>query len=248
MKLDKANMKWSTYALGDHAFVFALDEKVNENIVHQISVLNDFIHALQFPFIKDLIPAYYTLTIIYDIEKFYAYAESKYNTNHLDHFGKDILNEFFQIPTSTNTDQQTRLLKIPVCYDLEFGIDLKSMAIDKKMSVDSIIQTHIQTTYSVYCLGFLPGFAYMGSVDALIQTPRHNKPRSKVCAGSVGIAGVQTGIYPMDSPGGWQIIGRCPLKIFDKDTNILAKFKVGDRIQFYPISKNEFDTMNQHNS
>ena len=92
----------------------------------------------------------------------------------------------------------------------------------------------------------MPGFAYMGDVNTKIQTARHAQPRKNVSAGSVGIAGAQTGIYPMHSPGGWQIIGRTPMKIFDKDPSILSKFKMGDSVKFYPITLAEFDSLNQN--
>ena len=96
-------------------------------------------------------------------------------------------------------------------------MDLNTMAAQKQMSKEEIIQLHTSTTYRVYMIGFLPGFAYMGEVDEQIAFPRKAQPRTKVEAGSVGIAGIQTGIYPLDSPGGWQIIGKTPLKIFTKE-------------------------------
>jgi len=98
----------------------------------------------------------------------------------------------------------------------------------------------------VYCLGFLPGFAYMGKVNTKIQIARHASPRKEVMAGSVGIAGEQTGIYPMNSPGGWQIIGRTPLKIFDPNPSVLGKLQAGDRIQFYPIDFAAFEKLNEY--
>jgi KipI family sensor histidine kinase inhibitor len=92
----------------------------------------------------------------------------------------------------------------------------------------------------------MPGFAYMGDVNTTIQMARHPQPRQNVSAGSVGIAGAQTGIYPMHSPGGWQIIGRTPIKIFDKNPKVLSKFKMGDSVKFYPITRAEFDKLNQN--
>ena len=115
-----------------------------------------------------------------------------------------------------------------------------------KNSIEGLIQQHTATTYHVYCLGFLPGFAYMGDVPSKIQLPRQASPRAKVLAGSVGIAGKQTGIYPMDSPGGWQIIGRTPLKIFDPNSARLTLFKAGDQVQFKAISLEMFHQLNKH--
>jgi inhibitor of KinA len=133
-----------------------------------------------------------------------------------------------------------------VCYDERFGIDLENIVSKNKISIEEIIKIHTEETYLVYCLGFLPGFAYMGKVNTAIQIARHATPRKEVFAGSVGIAGMQTGIYPMNSPGGWQIIGRTPLKIFDKDPAILGKLSAGNRIQFYPIAFAEFEKLNEY--
>ena len=116
-----------------------------------------------------------------------------------------------------------------------------------KISVEEIIHLHASTTYRVYMLGFLPGFAYMGMVDEKIATPRKQFP-APVEAGSIGIAGRQTGIYPLNSPGGWQIIGRTPLKLFDKEKNDPTLFKTGDTVQFYSITKDEFENSKSGNA
>ena len=141
---------------------------------------------------------------------------------------------------------ENEIIRIPVCYDKRFGIDLENISKRNKISAEKIIEKHSEEIYRVYCLGFLPGFAYMGKVKEQIQIARHPRPRQEVLAGSVGIAGLQTGIYPMNSPGGWQIIGRTPFKIFDPNPNILTKIKVGNRIQFYPITLMEFENLNEY--
>ncbi|MFN5987596.1 MAG: 5-oxoprolinase subunit PxpB, partial [Chitinophagaceae bacterium] len=130
-------------------------------------------------------------------------------------------------------------IEIPVCYHPTFGIDLAKIAAEKNKDVEEIIQIHCSKIYRVFCLGFMPGFAYMGEVDKSIQSPRHPKPRPFVDAGSVGIAGSQTGIYPSDSPGGWQIIGRTPLTVFDPIH--LALLNPGDLVRFRAITKEAFD-------
>jgi KipI family sensor histidine kinase inhibitor len=134
------------------------------------------------------------------------------------------------------------LIEVPVCYDQSLGIDLEAAAKIANCNIEALIQEHTAHIYTVYCLGFLPGFAYMGDVPKKIQLPRHAKPRASVVAGSVGIAGKQTGIYPMDSPGGWQIIGRTPLKIFD--TIKLSLFQAGDQVKFNPIDLALFHELN----
>ena len=146
---------------------------------------------------------------------------------------------------------------IPVCYDKEFGWDLHHLAATKNISVDEVIQIHIAKSYKVYMLGFIPGFAYMGELDEKIAAPRKPQPIN-IVEGSVGIAGKQTGIYPLASPGGWQIIGRTPLKLFKAPSNLPqgeasgdsdnletlnnspTLLRAGDTVQFYSITKNDF--------
>lgn len=139
------------------------------------------------------------------------------------------------------------LINIPVCYDKEYGPDLDFVALKNDISVEEIIQCHLATTYRVYMLGFLPGFAYMGLINEKIVSPRKQYP-APVEAGSVGIAGKQTGIYPFKSPGGWQIIARTPLKLFDKEKTNPVLFKAGDNVKFYSITKDEFEDIKSRNA
>jgi inhibitor of KinA len=127
-----------------------------------------------------------------------------------------------------------------VCYAERFALDLEELVQQKHLSKQEIIQLHTSITYRVYMIGFLPGFAYMGEVDEKIAMPRRQQPRTAVPEGSVGIAGAQTGIYPFTSPGGWNIIGRTPLKLFDKDKEEPTFFKPGDEVTFYSITEDEF--------
>ena len=139
-------------------------------------------------------------------------------------------------------DSKSRLFKIPVCYD-GFGLDLQHISNQTKLSQSEIIQLHTGQVYTLYFIGFLPGFLYLGDVDECIQVARHQTPRQKVEKGSVGIAENQTGIYPMSSPGGWQIIGQTPVELFDVDQNPPSPFQPGDKIQFYAIDQSEFDRL-----
>ena len=132
---------------------------------------------------------------------------------------------------------------IPVCYDKTVGLDIESVAQIHNLTIQEVIELHTAITYRVFMNGFLPGFAYMGIVDPSIQTPRHESPRPVVKAGSVGIAGVQTGIYPSDSPGGWQIIGKTPVPLIDENENILLK--PGSFVKFNAISLFEFEKLNK---
>lgn len=240
-------MNWSLQLLGDHGLVFSLEEKMSEEIIEKIMALKKNIEAFHFDFIKELIPSYHTLSLVYDINLFYENEIASKNNQSIIEFGNALIKAFNSAATNSTIKNATeKIIRIPVCYDERFGIDLENIVSKNKISVDEIIQKHAEETYLVYCLGFLPGFAYMGKVNAAIQIARHASPRKEVFAGSVGIAGMQTGIYPMNSPGGWQIIGRTPLKIFDKNPAILGKLGAGNRIQFYPISFSEFEKLNEY--
>jgi inhibitor of KinA len=133
----------------------------------------------------------------------------------------------------------SREVQIPVCYEGEYAPDLEAVAREKGMSPREVIDIHSSVTYRIYMIGFLPGFPYMGKIDARLETPRKTSP-VPVIAGGVGIAGVQTGVYPLNSPGGWQIIGRTPLRLFDRNTEPPILLRTGDRVRFNPVSPAEF--------
>jgi inhibitor of KinA len=131
-------------------------------------------------------------------------------------------------------------MRIPVCYAKTFAPDLEDLALQNKISQEEVIRIHTSATYRVYMIGFLPGFAYMGRVDERIVTPRRSQPRTMVPAGSVGIAGEQTGIYPFASPGGWNIIGQTPVALFDVKRKQPVLLQPGDEVTFYSITEHEF--------
>jgi inhibitor of KinA len=139
-----------------------------------------------------------------------------------------------------DTAGEKNVIRIPVCYEDEFATDIQWLAEHSNISTQEIIQLHTSREYRVYMLGFLPGFAYMADVDDRIASPRKPQPQW-ILAGGVGIAGRQTGIYPLNSPGGWQIIGRTPTKMFDKDKTKPCLLEAGNYVQFYSITKDEFE-------
>ena len=132
------------------------------------------------------------------------------------------------------------LYKIPVCYEASFAPDLEAVCTQLKLSPEALISKHSKATYTVYGIGFLPGFMYLGGLDSKLEIPRKSSPRMKVPAGSVGLAAKQTGVYPCESPGGWQLIGQTPIPLFNplQDPPFFAE--VGDKIQFVPISKDTY--------
>ena len=183
----------------------------------------------------EAVPAYSTLTIYYNpllLRKRVRPGTTVFE------WVKEELEEKLKAPVQKNIIAE-RLIRIPVCYEDEFSSDLQQLAAAKNMFADEVIQIHTSSNYKVYMIGFLPGFAYMGEVDEKIAMHRKPQPQN-VLAGSVGIAGKQTGIYPLASPGGWQIIGRTPLKLFDAGREEPVLLKAGDTVQFYSISNHEF--------
>jgi inhibitor of KinA len=135
---------------------------------------------------------------------------------------------------------EARLVEIPVCYGGEFGPDLKDVAELHGMTSESVIELHASTIYRVYFLGFAPGFAYLGELPAALVTPRLPSPRRSVSAGSVGIAGRQTGVYPIATPGGWRLLGRTPVAMFQPSRAQMSLLAIGDRVRFVPISPEQF--------
>ena len=133
-----------------------------------------------------------------------------------------------------------RIFEIPVCYGGEYGPDLQNIADHAGLTPEEVIRIHSAKDYLIYMLGFLPGFSYLGGLDDRIHTPRLANPRIRIPAGSVGIGGSQTGIYPLDSPGGWQLLGMTPVKTYDPEREVPILFEAGDYIRFVPVSEEEY--------
>jgi KipI family sensor histidine kinase inhibitor len=138
---------------------------------------------------------------------------------------------------------EPRLVEIPVCYGSEFESDLAEVAALRGMTAAQVVERHTAVEYLVYFLGFVPGFAYLGELDKELVTPRLASPRRRVAAGSVGIAGNQTGVYPFATPGGWRLLGRTPVKMFRADREGLSLLTIGDRVKFTPIDAERFTAL-----
>jgi len=134
-----------------------------------------------------------------------------------------------------------RVVEIPVLYGGDYGPDIEIVAAHNRLTVEQVIAIHTGTDYPIYMIGFTPGFCYLGGLDKRIHTPRRKTPRTLLPGGSVGIAEAQTGMYPVDSPGGWQIIGRTPLRLFAPEREKPFRYEAGDRIRFVPVTQDEFD-------
>ncbi|WP_297556607.1 5-oxoprolinase subunit PxpB [Thermococcus sp.] len=210
--------------LGDSALLISFGETIDEEINEKVHALTRTIEQANFEWLVEVVPAYSSLAVIYD-PTLVDFESVKRAIE-----GIEIASERFE----------GKLVEVPVVYGGKYGPDLEFVAKYNGLSVDDVIEIHSRPVYRVYFLGFLPGFAYLGGMDERIATPRLEKPRLKVPAGSVGIAGKQTGIYPLESPGGWRLIGRTPLRLFNPAKDPPTLFRPGDRVKFVPIDESEF--------
>ena len=235
MFLMKPSLPYGIFPLGDTALNIDFGNVIDKDINNYVLDLFHHLKSKNIPGVLDLVPAYSSLGIHYNVPVIRQLVVGKTAFEFL----KQAIEEEL-VPDYLEQKRQQRKIGIPVCYSGSYAPDIEAIAIEKDISVEKLIQFHKDQLYSIYMIGFLPGFPYMGEVNDAIAVPRKTEPRPKVPAGSVGIAGKQTGIYPIDSPGGWQIIGRTPLKIFDKEKSDPVLLQPGDEIQFYSITEDEF--------
>ena len=192
------------------------------------STLTDYLEKLELNEIEDIISLKSSVGILFNPHKISS---------------SDFIKKTKNLLTNKNLNNSNKIKtwEIHICYDKDFAIDLNEISTKCKIDVDQVIKNHNNKTYEVDIVGFLPGFLYLGKLDDSLHLPRKNNPRTHIPEGSIGIAGNQTGIYNIESPGGWNIIGRTPLRLFDKLKNPPIKIKQGDKIIFKEITKEEFN-------
>jgi inhibitor of KinA len=233
--MEVKTMSYTIVPLGDSAVLIDFQIADEEILVNTISSFTENLNELQHEAIIEAVPAYKTVTIHYNpliLHSLFPYSEIE----------QILVNEIDNIQVSKRSGGND-IITIPVCYGGEFGPDLKYVSDHNEMNEDNVIEIHSESIYTVAFLGFSPGFPFLKGMDPSIAAPRRRSPRLSIQAGSVGIAGGQTGVYPISSPGGWQIIGKTPLSLFNPVNSPPALLKQGDRIKFKPISKNEFSRM-----
>jgi len=228
--------EFSISNLGDSALIINFSHVITEGVNKKVLSLFHFFKIISLPGVIDIVPAYCSLIIHYDLRILNQKTVS--NKTSVQTFTDQV--KKLVAENTELTAFSSRRIKIPVCYAEKYAWDINEISKEKNIPVDEIIRLHTAKKYRVYMIGFLPGFAYMGEVDKQIAIPRKMQPRNKVEAGSVGIAGLQTGIYPLDSPGGWQIIGKTPVKLFTKENDDPVLLQAGDEIEFYSITEYEF--------
>ena len=222
-------MKPTISPVGDCAisidFGQVIDPKINRHIRQTI----ERIQELKLDGITELVPTYCALLIQYDA-MLYSYSDIC-----------NLMEPLLEPSATDDANERVTVIEIPTVYGGEFGPDLGFVASHNNLSEDEVVSIHSGTDYLVYMLGFIPGFTYLGGMDPRFATPRLSSPRTLIPAGSVGIAGEQTGTYPSDSPGGWQIIGRTPVTMYDMSKEQAALLSAGDYVRYVPIDEAEYN-------
>jgi inhibitor of KinA len=215
-------------AAGDAALVLEFPQRIDPAINARAVALADALHRRCGGAIRDAVVGYATVTVFFDplvVDADWMEAEMQ-----------DAAREPHDLPETSGP-----VIEVPVCYGGDLGPDLETVAAFGRCTPDDVVALHTEATYRVYMVGFVPGFAYMASVDPRIAAPRRASPRTAVPSGSVGVAGPQTGIYPAATPGGWNIIGRTPVQPYDSARANPFLFRAGDTVRFRAVSRDGYD-------
>jgi len=205
---------------------------MDENMLKDILDYKKSIQNLSVELVVEVINTFNSLLIIYELTID-------------DVYGEILRLKSLKIKAETIEEASSKLWRIPVCYDADFGIDLEAFSKEKQLSKNEVIELHSSAIYTIFFIGFLPGFLYLGGLNKKLYLDRKSTPNLDIKKGSVGIGGNQTGIYPKNSPGGWHIIGKTPVDFFNAKSSPPCVFSAGDKLQFFAISKTEFLDLEQ---
>ncbi|NOU91845.1 5-oxoprolinase subunit PxpB [Paenibacillus sp. LMG 31456] len=245
-------MSYELYPLGEQAVVIRWGDRISEQTQRHIDRSLKSLERHWFPELTELVAAYRTVTVYYDPVALYLKSTRGYDPNEINlpyelicSWIHSCLRE--QRPEDVIEDSQdgkaaesANVKVVPVCFGGAYGPDLGEVALHSGLSSEEVVELYCSVSYFVHMVGFVPGFPYLGGLPERLQIPRRSFPREEVPIGSIGIAGGQTGIYPLASPGGWQLIGRTPVTLFDAALSQPALFKAGDYVRFEQISEAEF--------
>ncbi len=226
--MKKYPLKFKTF--GNSAILIEWPQKIAKDILEDIRIFSDRIEGRGIKEIQEVNFVYASLLIIYN-HNLISFDDLKQKLQLL--YDED----YFAM------QRHHTLWEIPVCYDKEFGIDLVFLSVEKNMNIEEIISLHSANIYTIYGIGFLPGFLYLGGLDKALYMPRRSSPRPEVPKGAIAIGGNQTGIYPQHTPGGWHILGRTPVSLFNARNEKPCFATPGDKIKFRRISKAEFEVI-----
>ena len=226
-------------AAGDSAIVIEFEERIDPIVNDRAIACAAALQKAAISGVRDIVPTYRSVAIYFDplrTDGTALIARAEHEARLVSSPALDSIDPSRSPITSSPT------VRIPVCYGGDLGPDLADMAAFAHMDEADVVRTHTTATYRVFMVGFVPGFAYLGVVDPRIAMPRRAAPRVRVPACSVAVGGVQTGMYPVETPGGWRLIGRTPLKPFDPQRTDPFLMKAGDAVQFYSIERTEFES------
>jgi len=237
-------------ALGDSALIVRLRDQFEDAPEETLDAVLRAFQELQnaaIPGIVELAPAYTSIAVFFDpIATANACTRSGQPSEWLAQRVRAVVTAGVERCRRGKTKKgDARLVEIPVCYDLEFAADLEDVARHAQISTKEVVDLHSAAQYRVSCIGFVPGFPFLTGLPKVLATPRRATPRKEISPGSVGIGGAQTGIYPLRSPGGWNLIGRTPLELFDPSKSPPALLRAGDRVRFRTITREEYDSLKQ---
>ncbi len=221
---------WNTVRLaGDGAVLLEFGTTVDPAVNRRVHQVAQAVQRAAIEGVWGVVPAYATLLVEFDAHQTAA---------------EKVVEQILDLSIADSEDSG-RCFEIPVCYGGPHGPDLEQVANTLQMSCDAVIAQHTATPYLIYCLGFSPGFPLCGVLPENLRIPRHSSPRTAVPAGSVAIAGSQTGIYPIQSPGGWNLIGRTPVRLFRLHDDPLVPYRPGDFLQFQAVDQKQFDELSK---
>ncbi len=222
-----SNIKPKYLNCGDRALSVQFGDSISPSVNAYVKGLCDLLSRKPVKGVTEFTPSYRAVLVSYDPLLLSHDALIKK------------INKLIPLILSSGGSEK-KIFEIPVCYDGEFSPDMENVVNHSGLSREEIIKIHSGTDYLIYMIGFLPGFPYLGGLDERISTPRLKEPRTRIPSGSVGIGGAQTGVYPVDSPGGWQLIGRTPVKLYDPERAEPIVYSAGDYIRFKPVSIEEY--------
>jgi inhibitor of KinA len=229
--------------LGDSALIVKFGDSIQKETHLKVRQLAEHLDRHPFPWMIEVVPAFTSVTIYYDVMKLMtegAKQEGESLTEGPFQMAAALVSELLLTLRDVNAPP-ARIIEIPVCYGGDWGPDLETVASRNGLTPKEVIEIHTSADYLVFMLGFAPGFAYLGGMSPHIATPRRETPRLSIPAGTVGIAGDQTGVYPIDTPGGWQLIGKTPIELFKPQQMPPTLLQAGDIVRFYSITREQFE-------
>lgn len=229
--------------LGDSGLIIRWGNRIDERVHRAVTAAVERLERQPIEGVVETVPGYASVAVHYDPVRVWKSrtGDERLHRTVFETMRRRIGRLLADMGPSEAADPaETRTVRIPVCYGGEYGPDLPDVAAHNGLSEEEVVAIHSGTIYTVYMIGFAPGFPYLGGMSERIAAPRRAEPRTLLPAGSVGIAGNQTGVYPLPTPGGWQLIGRTPVRLFRPESATPSLLRAGDRVEFVPISGEQY--------